>query len=265
MFTLLRGGYHTRPAKEFSLARPQGISNYVILLLKTPVLFEIEDRIYHVATNSIMIIPPNPPYRYSVLDIDFQNDWMHFDCEEDSFKDAFSHLFSQPIPVRNSMQFSQYFQHILWEYHYACPEFRQQNVDMLFQIMMNKLLQEHQEWKSNENYTPYASALQELRLTMQSQPSKNFTPQELAKNMNVSPSYFQHLYKDFFGIPFKKDLIDMRLNYACSLISDTPLTFEQIAYTSGYTNEIHFYRQFKKKAGMTPGEYRISMGSLSQI
>ena len=45
----------------------------------------------------------------------------------------------------------------------------------------------------------------------------------------------------------------------------TPLTFEQIAYTSGYTNEIHFYRQFKKKTGMTPGEYRISMGSLSQI
>ena len=84
-------------------------------------------------------------------------------------------------------------------------------------------------------------------------------PEELAAQINVSSSYFQHLYKDFFGIPFKTDLIDMRINHARDLILNTTLTFEQIALMSGYSNETHFYRQFKTKTGMTPKEYRITM------
>ena len=95
---------------------------------------------------------------------------------------------------------------------------------------------------------------------MLSRPEKNFTPAELAAVLNVSHSYFQALYKEFFGVPFKTDLIHMRLDYARDLISETNLTLEQIALMSGYNNEIHFYRQFKAKTSMTPKEYRIFMG-----
>lgn len=259
MYTLFRGGYNTKHGNSFTLSRPGGISNYVILHLRTPAQFQIDKQTFYISSNSVIIIKPNTPYQYSAMNVDFKNDWMHFTCDSDSFEHTYAQLFNRPIQVRNSLQFTHYFQHILWEYYYASPDFKQQNIDMLFQVMVNKLLQENQDFEKNKRYSPYATALQELRLTMQSRPNQNFTPQELAEKMNVSASYFQHLYKEFFGIPFKKDLIDMRLSYASDLILNTTLTFEQVAYMSGYSNEIHFYRQFKQKTGMTPKEYQLSM------
>ena len=90
---------------------------------------------------------------------------------------------------------------------------------------------------------------------MQSQPYKGFTAREMAESLEISPSYFQHLYKEFFGIPFKTDLINIRLDYARGLILNTDLKLERVAQLCGYNSEIHFYRQFREKTGMTPREY----------
>ena len=130
---------------------------------------------------------------------------------------------------------------------------------MLFEVFFNKPLQEEQTVKTQHPYNPYVSRPQKLRLHMLSKPYHNFTPAELADTLHISPSYFQALYKDYFGVPFKTDLINMRLEYAKRLIEETTLPFEEIAYQCGYTNEIHFYRQFKAKIGMTPREYRLSV------
>lgn len=104
-------------------------------------------------------------------------------------------------------------------------------------------------------YNPYIARLQGLRLSMQSQPYQNFTVREMAEHLGVSASYFQYLYKEYFGIPFKTDLIHIRVDYAKSLMLNTDLKQEQVARLSGYNSEIHFYRQFKKETGMTPGEF----------
>ena len=90
---------------------------------------------------------------------------------------------------------------------------------------------------------------------MQSQPYKNFTSREMAEELGISASHFQYLYKHFFGIPFKSDLINIRMDYARDLILNTDLKLEQISQLSGYNSEIHFYRQFREKTGMTPREY----------
>ena len=259
MYTLFRGGYNAKHSKSFILSRPQGVEHYVMLHVKTPTHFWFADNTFDILSNSIIIIRPNTPYQYSAINTEYKNDWMHFSCDFELFESICGSIINRPVRIQNPLQFTQYFQHIIWEYHYSCDEFKEQNIAMLFQVLLNKLLQEANASVGSDNYNPYASKLQELRLTMQSQPNKNFTPEELAEKLNVSPSYFQHLYKEFFDIPFKKDLIEMRLNYARDLILNTTLTFEQVAYMSGYTNEIHFYRQFKAKIGMTPKEYQQAM------
>ncbi len=74
--------------------------------------------------------------------------------------------------------------------------------------------------------------------------------------LEINPSYFQCLYKQFFNVAFQSDIINIRIDYAKELITSTTMTLEQIAYACGYSNEVHFYRQFLSKVGMTPGEYR---------
>lgn len=257
MYTLFLGGYNARHPKTFLMLRQNGHSSYVLLIVKSPAQFQIGQDCFTVDTNSAVLIRPNVPYHYSGLDSEYVNDWLHFTCTDTELEQHFGQLFHKPIPLSNCMQFTQYIQNILWEHHYASEEFRPQNVSLLFQILLNKLLQELTYPPGKEDFHPYAAKLQELRLTMQSQYYRNFTPEELAQMLNISPSHFQYLYKTFFGIPFKKDLIQMRLREAQNLLQNTDLKLEQIALMCGYSNEIHFYRQFKAKTGLTPGEYRI--------
>ena len=48
----------------------------------------------------------------------------------------------------------------------------------------------------------------------------------------------------------------MRIEHAKYILTTTDLTLEQIAEICGYSNEVHFYRQFKQITGLTPSKYR---------
>lgn len=257
MYRVLRGGYHCRHSESFLMLREQGLECYVILLVKSPARFRIGENSFEVKSHSVVIIPPNISYEYSGLDGEYINDWMHFECPGTSLEEKYGALLCRSVPLNTSQQISQYFQQILWEQSYACEEFKAQNVSMLFQVMLNKLYQEAESAIVADIY-PYSAGLRELRFAMQSRPNKNFTPEEMADVLGVSPSYFQHLYKEFFGIPFKKDLINMRIDYAQYLITNTNMKLEQVALMSGYSSEVHFYRQFKAKMGMTPRKYMLT-------
>ncbi|MDD7740359.1 MAG: AraC family transcriptional regulator [Fusicatenibacter sp.] len=258
MYTVFRGGYNAKHAIGFVMSRPKGLYCYLFLIIRSPAKVQIGENHFQVTDDTAVIISPDVPYQYSAMEGEYRNDWLYFDSSEETFKEEYSEILNKPVPLGNSLYFTQYFRNIIWESSYAPEEYRQQNVSMLLQIVLNKLKQEKQSTGKSEKYYPYASRLQEIRLTMKSRPYSDFTPKELSEKLSVSPSYFQFLYKDFFGVPFKADLIHMRLDYARELILETNLTLEQIALMSGYKNEVHFYRQFKAKTGMTPKEYRIS-------
>lgn len=259
MYTIFRGGYNSRHPKGYEMIRPKGLFCYLFLIIRSPAYIQIGEAHFEVKGNAAVIIRPNIPYSYSGIDGEYRNDWLYFESSQEDFEEEYGPIMNHPILLSDALQYAQYFKNIVWEHNYAMEKYRRQNASMLLAVVLNKLMQENQVIAETGAYNPYASKLQELRLTMQSRPDKNFSPEELAAMLNVSPSYFQTLYKEFFGIPFKSDLIQMRLDYARDLICETNMTLEQIAQMSGYNNEIHFYRQFKAKIGMTPKEYRISM------
>ena len=105
-------------------------------------------------------------------------------------------------------------------------------------------------------YSPYLHKMQDLRLLMQASPQSAGSASEAADSFGISLSYFQHLYKDFFKISYQKDLIRMRLSCSEELLRTTDLSIEAIALACGYTNPVHFHRQFIAEYGMTPGQYR---------
>ena len=86
--------------------------------------------------------------------------------------------------------------------------------------------------------------------------SSPWTIDELSKLVNLSPSRFQVVYKNIFGISPIDDLIKARVAAAKNMLCvlDTPV-FE-IARALGYNNQFHFIRQFKKQTGFSPTEYR---------
>ena len=63
------------------------------------------------------------------------------------------------------------------------------------------------------------------------------------------------------GKTFKQLLEEKRLNQACFLLTNTPLTVDEIARNVGYENLSFFYRLFRRSLGMTPRAYRLSAGT----
>ena len=74
--------------------------------------------------------------------------------------------------------------------------------------------------------------------------------------MYVSTMYFQKLYKQMFGVPFTRDLIEARIAMAKELLSETNLPIAEVAEACGYKNLPYFIRQFSHETGDTPNHYR---------
>lgn len=63
-------------------------------------------------------------------------------------------------------------------------------------------------------------------------------------------------FKSIMGISVMEYIISLRMQIACSLLRKTYLSVAEIMERSGYRDDAHFLRSFKKYTGVTPTEYR---------
>ena len=263
MFQINRGGCTTRHPSTFITSRPEGSSDYMLLIIKTPGNFTVFNVSYKVQPGTAIIFAPNVPYFYQNPDGEYIDDWLHFDISGDSslpFRELTLNTF---FSVKNIDIFTFYIRQLLWEKFYSNASIRQENIDYLMHILLNHLLISYQQSNNTNSYNPYSSKLQNIRITMQSTIAHPLTADDCGRNLGVSKSHFQHIYSQYFGIPFQKDYIQMRIDYAKDLLETSDLKLEQIAEYCGYSSEVHFYRQFKSIMEMTPAEYRRKYRNLS--
>ena len=102
----------------------------------------------------------------------------------------------------------------------------------------------------------YSEAFSDLRKEMKYSPQNSWSVAFAAEKTGLSGSHFQRLYKKHFGVPFTEELILFRIDRAKYLLRNTSMPVQQVAEECGYTNCAHFMRQFKKKVGATPSQYR---------
>ena len=60
---------------------------------------------------------------------------------------------------------------------------------------------------------------------------------------------------------FKEYLLNVRVGYACKLLTDDTLNISQIAYSCGFENLSNFNRQFKKIRNITPSQFQHKVKS----
>lgn len=262
MYTISTGGCCTNHPAPFLMNRPNGIPEYLMLLVRTKAHFIIGKEHFDVLPDQVVLIDKNLPYSYYATDVNYMDDWMHFDCSLEE-SERISCLLNHPIPVSNAARMVIYFQQMIWEASYGIQgkslnynEQSLEHVHLLMTIFINHLLDAQGSLQRGHTYSPYYGKLQELRLKIQSNPADCPELGEISEQLGISASYFQHLYADFFQISFRNDVIDMRLAYAKELLFGTTYTIEAIAKLCGYQNEVHFYRQFRNRVGMTPTRYR---------
>lgn len=84
----------------------------------------------------------------------------------------------------------------------------------------------------------------------------DITLPEVAAASNMAVTTFCNFFKEQFRVTFVEYLNNVRIGYACKLLSDDNASVVEVAYSSGYNNIANFNRQFRKFKQMTPSEYR---------
>jgi transcriptional regulator GlxA family with amidase domain len=81
----------------------------------------------------------------------------------------------------------------------------------------------------------------------------------VAEHVDLSAWWFEHLLKAATGVTFGDHLRNFRLMKAESLLLDWSLRIRQIAFSCGYESVPSFIRDFKRRYGMSPSQYRRRM------
>jgi len=76
---------------------------------------------------------------------------------------------------------------------------------------------------------------------------------ELAREASLSPSHFMRAFKQAFGRPPHQHILALRLDRARRLLDRPDASLSDIALRTGFADQAHFTRLFKRHFGATPG------------
>lgn len=80
---------------------------------------------------------------------------------------------------------------------------------------------------------------------------------ELAGSLDVNPAYVSRTFARYFDdLSFGDYIRKLRIEKALHLLDTTAYTLTEIAYLTGFSDQSHFTRIFKKQVGQTPSGYR---------
>ncbi|MCR4896089.1 MAG: response regulator [Lachnospiraceae bacterium] len=86
--------------------------------------------------------------------------------------------------------------------------------------------------------------------------AKEVSLDEVSRVVNISPYYFSKLFKEAVGENFIDYLTGIRIEKAKELLTGSALSMKEICAACGYQDPNYFSRNFKKKVGLTPTEYK---------
>ncbi|WP_433923756.1 helix-turn-helix domain-containing protein [Paenibacillus taichungensis] len=78
----------------------------------------------------------------------------------------------------------------------------------------------------------------------------------VADKLNLTSGYLSSIFKEKTNINFSEYLNNLRVERAKELLVNVDLRIQDIATQVGYQNVNSFIRMFKRRYGLTPGEYR---------
>ena len=75
---------------------------------------------------------------------------------------------------------------------------------------------------------------------------------------SISEDYFRKLFKSAYSISPRKYVNRLKTAYAAELINSGVHTITDACYLAGFENTSYFSREFKKRFGISPLEYKKS-------
>src|SRR5215210_3877852 len=138
-----------------------------------------------------------------------------------------------------------------WAKHLQKEKHTQNPVDHLFIDVFNKFIKQ----KTAQKKTP--DWVKELKQIIQDQVDTNLSLTDISKSLDINPSYLSREFsKHFNNLSFGEYIRKLRIKKAIDLIKQGQYSLTEIAYLTGFSDQSHFTRIFKKHTAQNPSVYR---------
>lgn len=240
----------------FTLRRPAGLPNATFWHFLTPVTIQTPDGLVDIKPGGCYFCPQDTP-QYIYSESTLYHDWMHLSPRAVALWEELGLAVNRVYYMEDSTFITGMVRRIEEE-HLSGGKYSSKMLDALVtQLFVGIYRACHR-----EETTPELSGFhgfRELRRNIRRHPNLPWTVEEMAAQVQVSPSHFYVMYRNFFGCTPIQDLIGIRIEQAKILLQYGEEPLGTIAEAVGYRNHYHFSRQFRQETGMSPSEYRKMM------
>jgi transcriptional regulator GlxA family with amidase domain len=109
-----------------------------------------------------------------------------------------------------------------------------------------------------------ASKIEEIFEYMKANLHRELSLAEMARAVGLSPSRLSFLVKFATGLSPGQYLKQIRMAHARKLLETTAMSVKEVMLCVGVRDKSHFARDFKKRYGLTPSEWREQQNRADQ-
>lgn len=128
-----------------------------------------------------------------------------------------------------------------------------------FVMELNRISEGYDIVQYQDSPEPIRTAIRQI----QSQYAAPLSLDDIAANAGLSKYHFSRVFLSKTGIQPMQYLRKIRIEKASALLGQSTKSIETIARETGFDNSNYFIRVFKSIVGMTPNQYRLSLGDES--
>jgi len=238
-----------------------------IFYLKTgSCIYSINDSIYHLTSGDIIIVTPGDTHStryeglipceriviYCMIDIIPEYFWQ----QHPSFHEKLSRSGKVIMQKKGQFQIDGLLTRMLEESNFPdeySPEFLTLHTMSLFLMLMRDGLFVYEQMKHSKGISSdiddairYISLNYALPLTLD----------EVAENINLSPTYLSKKFKKVTGVTFKEYVNYIRIRQACQMLLTTDDSITKIAINCGFNSSNYFKDNFRKIYAISPRNFR---------
>lgn len=123
--------------------------------------------------------------------------------------------------------------------------------------LLIEVFEKHLKKKGSAKTPAWAKELKEI---IQDQIDTNITLKELSKDLDINAAYLSREFsKHFDNLSFGEYIRKLRIEKAIEYLKASDYSLTKIAYLTGFSDQSHFSRIFKKHTGQNPLAYRKNL------
>lgn len=143
-------------------------------------------------------------------------------------------------------------------YHWAKYHQNEKHTQNATEQLLIAVFEKYLKQKSSTKKIP--AWVKELKEIIQDQIDTSITLKQISQDLDINPAYLSREFSKYFNdLSFGEYIRQRRIEKAIEYLNNSKYSLTKIAYLTGFSDQSHFTRIFKKHTGQNPSAFRKKM------